>query len=90
VNLEFKQAPAEKIPLPDCSVDLIITAQAAHWFDLDAFFSESDRILKPEGCLAIWGYGNAQLSDCEDDAEAKRLFDDVRIDIRFISCHTQY
>jgi ubiquinone/menaquinone biosynthesis C-methylase UbiE len=77
-NLEFRQAPAEKIPLEDGTVDLITTAQAAHWFDLDAFFTESNRLLKPGGVLAIWGYGNCSMTGGEDDAEAKRLFDEVR------------
>ena len=28
-----------------------------HWFDLDAFKKEVDRMLKPHGVLAVWGYG---------------------------------
>lgn len=77
--MKFQVAPAEKIPLEDNSVDLLISAQAAHWFDLDAFFTESHRVLKPEGTMAIWGYGNAQISGGEDDAEVKRLFDEVLV-----------
>ena len=32
-------------------------AQAAHWFDLDAFYREVDRVLKPGGVVALWCYG---------------------------------
>lgn len=31
--------------------------QAAHWFDLNPFYSEVDRTLKPMGVLAVYGYG---------------------------------
>ncbi len=44
--------------LPDRSVDLVIAAQAAHWFDLDRFYAEARRVLRPEGVIAIWCYGN--------------------------------
>lgn len=48
-------APAEATTLPDASVDLIVAAQAFHWFDADRFRAESRRILKPAGFAAlIW------------------------------------
>jgi SAM-dependent methyltransferase len=49
--------PAERISLPDSSVDLIVSAQAAHWFDWAAFAAETRRVLRPGGLLAIWNYG---------------------------------
>lgn len=57
VGVEFRVAPAEASGLPDASVDLITVAQALHWFDLDLFYSEVQRVLKPEGVLAVWTYG---------------------------------
>ena len=39
--------------LPEQSVDHIVTAQAFHWFDVDAFKKECRRILKPNGTVMI-------------------------------------
>ena len=39
--------------LTDNSVDLITVAQAFHWFDVDGFKTECQRILKPNGMVAI-------------------------------------
>ncbi len=44
---------AENTGLEQCSIELITTAQAFHWFDRDKFKSECQRILKPEGSLAV-------------------------------------
>lgn len=55
---EFRIGSAEDLSeFPDSSVDLVTCCQAAHWLDLEAFYSEADRVLKPqEGLLAIYGY----------------------------------
>jgi len=53
----YRVAPAESSGLRAESVDLITVAQALHWFPLDAFFQECQRVLKPGGILAIWSYG---------------------------------
>lgn len=46
---------AEATTLPDQSVDLITVGQAIHWFDRKLAPMEFDRILRPEGWLAlIW------------------------------------
>ena len=42
---------------PDGTASLVTVAQAAHWFDLDAFYREVDRVLKPGGVVALWCYG---------------------------------
>lgn len=57
-TIEFITAPAEKAPAavkPE-SVDVITAAEACHWMDMDAFFKESARILKPNGTLSYWFY----------------------------------
>lgn len=46
---------AEKTGLPDSSLDLIIAAQAFHWFDQEKCRAEFKRILKPDGkVLLAW------------------------------------
>ena len=57
VRVRYAVAPAEVSGLPDDSVSCAVAAQAAHWFDLDAFYREVARVLKPDGVLALWCYG---------------------------------
>ncbi|MEU3573567.1 class I SAM-dependent methyltransferase [Kitasatospora sp. NPDC036755] len=44
---------AERIPLPDDSVDAVVVAQAWHWFDPAAALPEIARVLAPGGTLAL-------------------------------------
>ncbi|HKE95520.1 MAG TPA: class I SAM-dependent methyltransferase, partial [Povalibacter sp.] len=44
---------AECIPLADESVDVVICAQAFHWFATQAALSEIRRVLKPGGYLGL-------------------------------------
>ncbi len=54
-------APAERTTLPDDSVDLVVAAQAFHWFDRNQVRNEFARILRPGGLVAlIW---NSRLLD---------------------------
>ncbi len=54
-NFETITAPAEKTGLNDNSIDVIICAQAFHWFNREACKKEFKRILKPEGkVVLIW------------------------------------
>lgn len=45
---------ADATELPDKSVDLLVAAQAFHWFDPRAAHQEFHRILRPHGLAAIW------------------------------------
>ena len=56
-NLDYRVAPAERSGLPDGSADLITVAQAAHWFDLPAFYAEMRRVASPGAALALIAYG---------------------------------
>lgn len=46
-------ATAEATTLPDASVDLVTCAQAAHWLKREEALREFQRILKPDGFVAI-------------------------------------
>lgn len=44
---------AERIPLPDASVDAVVVAQAWHWFDRTTAVPEIARVLAPGGTLSL-------------------------------------
>ncbi len=48
---------AERIGLGDGSVDLVVAAQAAHWFDLDAFHAEARRVAAKGAAILLVSYG---------------------------------
>ena len=52
----FRKAPAEQSGIDRLSVDLVVVAQAIHWFERADFWKEVNRVLKPNGVLAFWGY----------------------------------
>lgn len=53
-GVEFLQAPAEHIALPDASVDAAVASVTAHhWADQDAGFAELARVIRPGGRLVI-------------------------------------
>ena len=62
-GVEFRVANAEASGIDAVSVDLVTVAQALHWFDIDAFFAEADRVLKPGGVLAFWCYQHCAVDD---------------------------
>lgn len=55
-RVTYRVGRAEDIPADDGTVDLVVVAQALHWFDLDRFFNQTRRVLRPGGVLAVWGY----------------------------------
>jgi ubiquinone/menaquinone biosynthesis C-methylase UbiE len=67
---------AEQVALQSCSVDLVVVAQALHWFDSKRFFAEVDRVLKPGGVIAVWCYG-IQHIDADVDRVIAGFYDDI-------------
>jgi len=61
-QIEYRVAPAEESGLADQSVDAITVAVALHWFDLDRFYAEVKRVLKPGGVIAAWGYTRPRIA----------------------------
>jgi SAM-dependent methyltransferase len=74
-NIAYHLAPAENIGLPADSVDLLTVAQAMHWFDFDRFFAECDRVLRPGGLLAAWGYDLVELGHAEINQRFRHFYD---------------
>jgi SAM-dependent methyltransferase len=44
---------ADNLPLETGTIDLVVTAQAFHWFPTQAAVAEIARVLKPKGTLAL-------------------------------------
>ena len=56
-SIEFIVGDAHNLPLESSSADLITCATAWHWLNPEVFYREVKRVLKPKGCLAVYGYG---------------------------------
>ncbi|XP_042226219.1 putative methyltransferase DDB_G0268948 [Homarus americanus] len=55
-NVVYKEGLAEHMPVENASVDLVTSCAAVHWFNLDTFYKEVDRVLRPGGVLACYSY----------------------------------
>jgi len=65
-KLQFIQGSAEELSqtgLQAESVDLIIAAQSAHWFDWSKVWPQTYRVLRPGGTAAFWVYAEFRLSN---------------------------
>jgi SAM-dependent methyltransferase len=51
----------------------VLAAESIHWFDLDRFFAEARRVLKPGGVLAAVGYVWFYVDPVVDEVVARRL-----------------
>jgi ubiquinone/menaquinone biosynthesis C-methylase UbiE len=76
-RVEYRKGVEAASGLPDESCDLVTAAQAAHWFDLPAFYREVDRVLRPRGVLAVWGYAPIRVSPLIDPIVARFEHQDV-------------
>ncbi len=66
-HIQYLEAPAEALPLPDSSFDLITVSLAFHWFDRDRFLSEAHRLLRPSTWLIIYNNGfSGQMKENPD------------------------
>lgn len=60
-RIAYRCAPAESLPVEDGTASLVTAAQAAHWFDLPAFYAQAQRIAVPGAALALISYGVPRL-----------------------------
>jgi malonyl-CoA O-methyltransferase len=56
-------ADAARLPLPDASVDLIVSNLMLHWCDPDSVFAEFRRVLRPQGLLSFTTFGPDTLRE---------------------------
>ena len=91
-GFDILPAQAERLPLPDGSLDCMLAFNAIHHFDLTRFFREAGRTLRPGGLLfvytrfrdqnerGIWGQHFPDFAEKE-----KRLYDEEQL-TRTIGC----
>ncbi|MGL4611584.1 MAG: class I SAM-dependent methyltransferase [Trueperaceae bacterium] len=75
-NIHYVQSPAEQLPFPDATFDLITVSLAFHWFDRKRFFLEAARGLKDKGWLVIYSNNFASMMKANPDFEpfAKNVY----------------
>jgi len=69
--IEYLEAPAEELPFPDGSFDLITVSSAFHWFDREKFLCEAKRLLPNSGWLIVYenNFGGGRMKGCPEFGE---------------------
>ena len=65
-RVAYRVEPAERCSLDDRGADLATIAQAMHWVELDAYYAEVRRVLKPGAVFATWCYGLMRIAPAVD------------------------
>ena len=74
-KIHYAIAAAEQQPFADGSFDLITVCSGVHWFNIDQFLSEANRLLKSRGWLVI--YENHFISEMEGNENFSQWFPDI-------------
>ncbi len=73
----YRVAPAEGSGIDSGTIDLIMVAQALHWFELGRFYAEAQRVLKPDGVLAASAYNLLQIEPAIDEVVNRYYYEVV-------------
>ena len=65
--VDYRVASAKNSGIGSETIDLIMVAQALHWFDLDYFYREAQRVLKRDGVLAASAYNLLHIEKAIDE-----------------------
>jgi SAM-dependent methyltransferase len=74
-RVDYRVAPAEALPLANGTADLVIAAQALHWFDFDRFYPEVRRVCVPDGIFAAFSYGLLTVAPAIDQIIGRLYYD---------------
>lgn len=66
-NILYSVQAAEQTNFDNKQFDLIVVAQAIHWFDFDKFYAEVRRTAKEKALFCVIGYGRLQISEPIDN-----------------------
>lgn len=75
-NIRYSVQPAEKTNFQDEQFDLIIVAQAIHWFNFQSFYSEVRRTARDNALICVAGYGRLEISE-EIDRVITNFYENV-------------
>lgn len=75
-KIRYYVEPAERTQAESNSMDMITVAASIHWFDMNAFYDEVNRVARPNAILAVWAYDRVKISG-EIDALVDRLYYDI-------------
>jgi SAM-dependent methyltransferase len=76
-RVEYRVAPAEDSGIESETLGLIVVTQALHWFDLDRFYAEARRVLKPDGILAASDYNLLHIEPTIDEVVNRYYYEVV-------------
>jgi SAM-dependent methyltransferase len=62
-RVEYRNEAVDHGSLSSASVDLITAGAAAHWFGLDGFYREVQRVGKKRAVIALFSYGPRDFAD---------------------------
>ena len=73
-RVEYRVAPAGNSGIESDTIDLVMVVQALHWFDLDRFYAEVMRLLKPGGIFAASAYKFFRKAPAIDEVVNNRYY----------------
>ncbi|MEM9418332.1 MAG: class I SAM-dependent methyltransferase [Planctomycetota bacterium] len=83
-DLSIHDGTAEATGLPDSCADLVVAAQAFHWFDSYSALREFERLLRPDGFVAlIWN--NRQTASTAFLVDYENLLQEFATDYRKVN-----
>lgn len=65
-KISYSVQPAEHTIFPENIFDLVVVAQAIHWFNFEKFYSEVRRTCKEGALLVVIGYGLIKVEERVD------------------------
>ena len=76
-RMAFRVAHADNSGIASETIDLIMVAQALHWFDLDRFYAEARRVLKNNGVCAASAYNLLHVEPAIDEVVNRYYYEVV-------------
>ncbi len=74
-KIHYSNASAEQQPFPDKMFDLITVSSGVHWFDIDKFLTEANRLLKSKAWLVL--YENHFISEMVENENFSNWFPNI-------------